>query len=286
MTKEMRFEDIDPFVRAAIIRSLDGGKSSQTTIAYDHRIFYVLSGGGTVEIADSCVTVGPGTAMFWMSGIPYTLVPGEDGLQMIVVNFDFTQEHAETVIALPPVVPKNFEEGKLVEKITFSNAPMLNRPLLFDNLPSILPYLQNMLQEAAVPTLWSNFQLTSLLRMVLTAMCRTNINTASNNRHSVDIFQKVLHYIHDHYTEPLSNHSLAKQINYHPNYISQLFVQRTGSSLHQYLLGIRVRHALYLLQTTDLTVKEIATRSGFGNVSYFCQYRKKCTGYPPTSFRL
>lgn len=286
MTKDMRFEDISPFVRAAIIRSLDAEKSYQTTVAYDHRIFYVLTGSGTLEIADKYFAVSPGMAMFWMSGIPYTLLPGDDGLQMIVVNFDFTQEHAETVIALPPVVPQNFEPDKLLEQITFADAPMLNSPLLFDNLPSILPYLQNMLQEAAVPTLWSNFQLSSLLRMVMTAMCRTNINTASNNKHSVDIFQKVLHYIHDHFREPLSNSSLAKRFNYHPNYISQLFVQRTGASLHQYLLGIRVRHALYLLQTTDLTIKEIATQSGFGNVSYFCQYIKKSTGYPPSSFRL
>lgn len=286
MTKDMRFEDISPFVRAAIIRSLDTGKPYQATVAYDHRIFYVLNGSGTLEIADRSIAVSPGMAMFWMSGIPYTLLPGDDGLQMIVVNFDFTQAHSETVIALPPVTPPNFEPEKLLEKITFADAPMLNSPLLFDNLPSILPYLQNMLQEAAVPTLWSNFQLSSLLRMVLTAMCRTNINTASNNKHSVDIFQKVLHYIHDHYTEPLTNTSLATRFNYHPNYISQLFVQRTGSSLHQYLLGIRVRHALYLLQTTDLTVNEVATRSGFGNVSYFCQYIKKVTGYPPSSFRL
>ncbi len=286
MIQNMRFEDTSPFVRAAIIRSLDSEKPSQPTVAYDHRIFYVLNGSGTLEIADTSVTVGPGTAMFWMSGVPYTLLPGEKGLQMIVVNFDFTQNHAEDVIALPPVMPQNFDPKNLLERITFTDAPMLNAPLLFDNLPSILPYLQNMLQEAAVPTIWSNFQLSSLLRMVLTAMCRANVNSVSSNKHSVDIFQKVLHYIHDHYTEPLTNNSLAKLFNYHPNYISQLFVLRTGTSLHQYLLGIRVRHALYLLQTTDMTIKEISTQSGFGNVSYFCQYIKKTTGYPPSSFRL
>ena len=286
MIQNMRFEDISPFVRAAIIRTLDGDKTAQTTVAYDHRIFYVLSGHCTVEVAETCFTAGPGAAMLWMSGIPYTLIPDEKGLQMIVVNFDFTQKHAEDVIALPPVTPQNFEPEKLLEKISFTDAPMLNAPLVIDNLPAILPYLQNMLQEAAIPTLWSNFQLNTLLRMTLTAMCRNNISSAGNNKRSADIFQKVLNYIHDHYTEPLTNGSLAEQFNYHPNYISQLFVQRTGSSLHQYLLGIRVRHALYLLQTTDLTIKEIATQSGFGNVSYFCQYIKNTTGYPPTSFRL
>lgn len=286
MRQDMRFEDITPFVRAAIIRSLDEEKPAQPTVAYDHRIFYVLTGHGVLEIADDRIDIGPGFAMFWMSGVPYTITPDAGGLQMIVVNFDFTRDHAEDVIALPPVTPRNFEPSKLLEQINFVDAPMLNAPLLFKNLPSILPYLQNMLQEAAVPTIWSNFQLGSLLQMVLTAMCRANVNAISNNKHSVDIFQKVLHYIHENYQNPLTNDSVAKRFNYHPNYISQLFVQRTGSSLHQYLLGIRVRHALYLLQTTNLTVKEVAIQSGFGNVSYFCQYIKKSTGYPPTSFRL
>ena len=284
MALNMRFEDISPFVRAAIIRSLDA--PTLPTVTYDHRIFYVLNGSGTVEIEDTTFNLIPGTAMFWMSGIPYTLVPGEKGLQMIVVNFDFTKNHAEDVLALPPVTPENFSPNEQLEKIHFTDAAMLNAPLFFENLPSILPYLQNMLQEAAVPTIWSNFQLGSLLQMVLTAMCRANVNTSNGTKHAVDIFQKVLNYIHENYTKPLTNQSLAARFNYHPNYISQLFVQRTGTSLHQYLLGIRVRHALYLLQTTDLTIKEVAIQSGFGNVSYFCQYIKKCTGYPPSSFLL
>lgn len=285
MVHQMRFEDICPFVRAAITRSLSMEKAPQTTIAYDHRIFYVLSGNGCIEVDGTRIEVTSGALLYWMSGTPYTLLPSQDGLQMIVINFDFLQDQADDVAAHPPVTPQNFQPGKLLEQISFSNAPMLNKPLLIANLPSVLPYLQSMLQEADIPTIWSNFQLSSLLRVVLTAMCRAD-SYASNTKRSTDSFQQLLHYIHDHYTQPLSNSSLAKRFNYHPNYISQLFTQHTGVSLHQYLLRIRVRQALYLLQTTELPISEIATRSGFGNVSYFCQYFKKCTGYPPSSFRL
>jgi AraC-like DNA-binding protein len=281
----MRFEDICPFVRAAIIRNLSPEKAPQPTIAYDHRIFYVLSGSGHVQVEDTCVEAVPGTVMYWMSGTPYTLLPSKEGLQMIIINFDFLQDRADDVAAHPPVLPQNFESEKLLEQISFSNAPMLNKPLLLCNLPSVLPYLQSMLQEADIPTIWGNFQLSSLLRVVLTAMCRADTYT-TNGKRSTDSFQRLLHYIHDHYTEPLSNASLAKRFNYHPNYISQLFTQHTGVSLHQYLLRIRVRQALYLLQTTELPISEVAIRSGFGNVSYFCQYFKKSTGYSPSSFRL
>ncbi len=285
MLQEMHFENIEPFVRAAITRTLSNDKQPQTTVAYDHRIFYVVSGNGVVEVDDLRIPVSPGTAMYWMAGTPYTLLPSDDGLQMIVINFDFTQDHTDNVAAHPPVAPQHFDPENLMERISFSNSPMLDQPLILHNLPSVLPYLQSMLQEAAIPTIWSNFQLSSLLRVVLTVMCRANTYVSSNRRSS-DSFQQLLHYIHDHYTEPLSNSSLAKRFNYHPNYISQLFTQHTGVSLHQYLLRIRVRQALYLLQTTDLPISEVAARSGFGNVSYFCQYFKKSTGYPPSSFRL
>ena len=44
--------------------------------------------------------------------------------------------------------------------------------------------------------------------------------------------------------------------------------------------------ALFLLQSTDLPIREIAVRVGFKNSSCFSRYFKKVTGYTPCSFRI
>ena len=97
---------------------------------------------------------------------------------------------------------------------------------------------------------------------------------------------QLMDYIQQHYAEALTNAALGARFHYHPNYISRLIADRTGMPLHRYLLTIRIRQALSLLQTTALPVGEIARRTGFPNVSYFSHYFKKITGHCPGDFRM
>lgn len=254
-------------------------------LSYDHRLFYVVGGTGSIDIDGTDYEIGPGSVMYWMSGIRYAFRVDDEPLNMIVVNFDFTQSNSSDTLTYPTVAPQSFDKNSIVEHIFFTNFPALNNPICLFDSPAVLPYLQAMVQESAIPTLLSNFHLTNLMRVVLTVICRADAY-ANPNKHASDSFQRILHYIQDHYAQPLTNKSLAKRFNYHPNYISQLFTTHTGISLHQYLLRIRVRHALYLLQTTEYPISDIASQTGFCSTSYFCQYFKKCTGYSPSSFRL
>lgn len=285
MQQKMRFEDISPFVRTALNLDIFKENCPPPALSYDHRLFYVVSGTGSVEIDGTDHEIGPGSVMYWMSGIRYAFRVDNDPLSLIAVNFDFTQDHASDTMFYPTVAPQFFQKDMLLERILFMNFPALNNPICLFDSPAVLPYLQAMVQESAIPTLLSNFHLTNLMRVVLTVICRADAY-ANPNKHASDSFQKILHYIQDHYAQPLTNKTLAKRFNYHPNYISQLFTTHTGISLHQYLLRIRVRHALYLLQTTEQPISEIASQTGFCSTSYFCQYFKKCTGYSPSSFRL
>ena len=285
MLQQMRFEDITPFVRIAMNLDISKENCPPPALSYDHRLFYVIGGTGSIDIDGTDYEIGPGSVMYWMSGIRYAFRVDDEPLNMIAVNFDFTQNNSSDTLTYPTVAPQSFDKNKILEHIAFTNFPALNNPICLFDSPAVLPYLQAMIQESAIPTLLSNFHLTNLMRVVLTVICRADAY-ANPNKHASDSFQKILHYIQDHYAQPLTNKTLAKRFNYHPNYITQLFTTHTGISLHQYLLRIRVRHALYLLQTTEQPISEIASQTGFCSTSYFCQYFKKCTGYSPSSFRL
>jgi AraC-like DNA-binding protein len=63
------------------------------------------------------------------------------------------------------------------------------------------------------------------------------------------------------------------------------FKQATGHSLNRYLTIYRINQAKRLLMDTPLSVTEIASAVGFGDLSHFFHTFKSETGLTPSSFR-
>ncbi len=284
--QEMRMEEIAPFVRHAgdVYVTRDWHKARVT--AYDHRLFYVVSGQATVEVDGATHEVGPGSVMYWLSGTAYRIRPAEDQvLHLIAINFDYTPGHADTVQFLPMVQAADYDPERRMENVLLTDAPRLNAPIILSGMAEILPCLQSMMWEAAAPRGFGQYQLSNLMRVVLVQLCR-EASQHQPGRTAVHSAQVILEYIHGHFAEELDNKALARRFGYHPNYISQLIADETGAPLHQYILKLRIRQALYLLQTTDLTVSEIAHQVGYRSASYFSQYFRQCTGHSPRAFRV
>lgn len=54
---------------------------------------------------------------------------------------------------------------------------------------------------------------------------------------------KILHYIQQHFNEPLNLNSLAAQANYSPFHFHRLFKQQVGEAPKQYILRLRLERA-------------------------------------------
>lgn len=284
--RQISFDSIRPFVRFTKEVPVFGGKKPSTVLSYDHRLMYVVSGAGMLEIDGLSREIRPGMVLYWMSGTPYCIRPREGHtLHLIAVNFDFTHEKSSAVRFLPLVLPQDYRPEQRLELLHFTDAVVMNSPVILPALPAILPYLQAMISEQATPDSFSDFQSSQLLGAVLN-LIRRHLAQRQSVREQRGSLPQILEYIQAHYSEDLDNQVLAQQFNYHPNYISQLIAGGTGVPLHQYLLKVRIQQALYLLQATDLPIHEIAVRVGFKNSSYFSQYFKKATGYTPGSFRI
>ena len=58
----------------------------------------------------------------------------------------------------------------------------------------------------------------------------------------------------------------------------------TGLSTSEFIRTIRLKRALQLFETTDLSVKEVMYRTGFNTASYFSKCFKKQFGIIPSKY--
>ncbi|MFG2058657.1 GlxA family transcriptional regulator [Micromonospora sp. NPDC048930] len=85
--------------------------------------------------------------------------------------------------------------------------------------------------------------------------------------------------------EPVALRDLAAHARMSVRTFTRHFRSETGISPAQWLLQQRTDHARLLLETTDLTVDQIARRSGFGTTAAFRQHFHHRVGVAPTTYR-
>ncbi|SKA75383.1 transcriptional regulator, AraC family [Caloramator quimbayensis] len=101
-----------------------------------------------------------------------------------------------------------------------------------------------------------------------------------------DVVDKVKNYIFLNYTDPsISLEEIAEKMKLSPSYLRVLFKEIEGKSLSTFINEVRFENAKKLLETTDLTVAEIAERVGFSNNNYFYTAFKKFYGVSPNQYR-
>lgn len=97
--------------------------------------------------------------------------------------------------------------------------------------------------------------------------------------------QKVEEYINLHYTEEIRLSQLAELTDMTSVSFSRFFKLRTGKSLSDYIIDIRLGHATRQLVDSTKTVAEICYECGFNNLSNFNRIFKKKKGCSPKEFR-
>ena len=96
---------------------------------------------------------------------------------------------------------------------------------------------------------------------------------------------KVKQYINDHYAEDLRLENMAALVGMSPSAFSRFFKMRTGKSLSDYILDIRLGYAARMLVDSTKNISEICYESGFNNLSNFNRIFKSKRGSTPRDFR-
>ncbi len=97
--------------------------------------------------------------------------------------------------------------------------------------------------------------------------------------------RKAIDYINFHLQEPLSLSIIAEHVGKNSSFLSHQFKKETGLTVTNYIHEKRIEQATTLLNTTNLSIQEIAERVGILELNYFSKLFKKHIGMSPSEYK-
>lgn len=185
---------------------------------------------------------------------------------------------------------KNFAKP-LIQQIGMLNFNLLNRQFVCHFSPESQAKMQLMFYELLAEYNrkgpYNEFILQGMFNRIFITLLTERIPDASslqmceNNIHISDAMQ----YIEDHFIENPSLEEIAAHLFLSPTYFSKLFKKVTGSSYTTYLNLTRLQKVQLMLVTTEHSIQQIASESGFVNSNYMCDTFRKYYHIAPSEFR-
>jgi len=98
-------------------------------------------------------------------------------------------------------------------------------------------------------------------------------------------FMELLAYMKANFQNEMSLLSLAEKFHLNHTYCSELFSKITNKNYSKYLSKLRIDNACRLLESTSMSIEQIAYKTGFNDYYYFSKVFKKITGLSPLKYR-
>lgn len=92
-------------------------------------------------------------------------------------------------------------------------------------------------------------------------------------------------YLRNHLDEKITGERLEVAFGYSKRHLNRIFRHETGCSVQEFLFRKRIAAACDLLVNTDARTNEVAYRTGFSDVSYFCKVFRGFTHFTPQHYK-
>ena len=165
-----------------------------------------------------------------------------------------------------------------------------NRPDIYNRCVGLI---NDVRRTYAGNELFKEFDIYSSLLKLIAVVGRSYANglptddlpAPDKNQLYLDRFMKVCEYIDMHYSEDLTLEGVAELAGFSKYHFERLFKNYIGVTFYKYLNRIRISQSQVLITNPDLTMTEVALRSGFNTSSSFIRMFKQFNGCTPTEYR-
>ena len=230
----------------------------------DSHVLLILRSKGDYYVGDDHFEMEPGYAIMIAPNVPYHYNNpyGEYIDDWMHIGLDPFEK-------MPEELPMN-RPFKLYDHETCSN---LIRQLLWEFTYTDSRYLKENI--SSLFTVLMN-------HLIAASRNQENIEEASPYMERLkDIRFRMQHTLMEHHTI----HEHAADIGISDSHFQHLYSELFGISFQQDLIHMRVKNAEFALQTTNMTIAEIAEMCGYENEVHFFRQFKKINGITPAKYR-
>lgn len=131
---------------------------------------------------------------------------------------------------------------------------------------------------------WEVTALTALQELII-FLSKSYMSTDSPDAASLLRIADVIGLLEKEYMNPWNLDDLVKIANMSKGNLIRIFKNATNQTPIEYLIDIRIQHAIELLCKTDQSIAEIAFQIGFSDSNYFSRHFRNKTNSSPKDFR-
>lgn len=230
----------------------------------DNLIIYCFSGKGHLKTKHWQGEVNPGEIILLPAGVnhqykadredPWSIYwchfSGERATDYIY-NMDYRDEAPTRAIPHPPNLLAQFSTVLAQSSSGFDTKGMV--------------YATNMLKQ--------------LLAYIGKLISEKNNNIAEFDIHRIQTFML------QNLDKSIDLEALAEATQLSKFYFSKKYKQTTGHSPIKHFLTMKIQYASYLLETSEMSIQDIANRVGYEDALYFSRLFRKSCGLSPAKYR-
>lgn len=237
---------------------------AQTHMHNESELLYMYEGSGNITLQQTEYPLKTGDFAILLPNISHSLEISPPS-QALFVMFDTTEFPAYTSI----LSQCNVKDSPVV------SASLLHQELLFG---------VNEIRERVEIQCNHNISKAYISIMLEHILSYLTLEKQDSQEKEPWLYE-LLCYLHEHYTENISLENLSGNFAISPSHISRSFKNITGYTLIQYLHGLRVERAKYLLEYTEMQVTDITYECGFESPSSFFRVFKNLCQISPNLYR-
>lgn len=246
-----------PYIKIHIFKRVRDYSLESHSHELHWHVNYITSGSAELYIGNKKITVYKNQLVFFPPQVLHKIF-SKEGYSQIGVDIDKKYEESE-ILKLFSAYIKAYPLA--VSLPPFEYTPLKAIEILNNPTPININLFLNCFEGAIINAL----------------------NIVSLNRKTIS--RRLAHIINENNPYTLTLSDVCRITNYSKTHIERLAQKELGCGITAYLNSIKLNKICSLLQSTDLTMSEIAETVGLYDASHLNTFFKKQTGITPGKFR-
>lgn len=234
--------------------------------AKTHRLLSAAQGTASLRVGSERLSIRHGQFLWIEPAVP--LAAEEDGVGELLL-FSFQCQSAGTL----PIPAPDSRDYRIVDGMEASE------------FSRTLKRMHDLLEQVDRPDLLQRMRTQARFQELMISVWQAVASPPASERHdSREAVDRAVAYLEAHYDEDVDMDRLIKEARIGKRYFNQLFRERTGASIVEFVTERRMLQAQRLLSQKGTTVQDVARTVGYRDEFYFNRKFKQSLGIAPGQY--